>query len=70
MLVFTSYLKNKFGKTIYLTKRVIQFIMKKNKSNMRRKTSGEKVRGNLVKKRISAKDKVYYNWNSLYNITQ
>lgn len=37
---------------------------------MRRKTSGEEMRGNLVKKRISAKDEVYYNWNSLYSVTQ
>ena len=55
---------------IYLRKRVIKFIVNQNKSNMRRKTSGGKMRGNLVKKRISAKEKVYYNWNSLYNVTQ
>lgn len=49
---------------------MIKFIVNKSKSNMKRKTSGEKMRGNLVKNRISAKDKVYYNWNSLYNIAQ
>lgn len=36
MLVFTSYLKNKFGKTIHLIKRVNKFIVNKNKSNMRK----------------------------------
>lgn len=36
---------------------------------MKRKTLREKMRENLVKNNLS-KDKVYYNWNSLYNIAQ
>lgn len=52
MLVFILCLKNKFGKIVRLIKKMIVFVINKNKLNMKRKILGEKMRGYLVKNRI------------------